>query len=431
MIRAQLRAARGAAAVLAFSAISVILAACATAPVKEIGAYNSAFTQARLAGVEIYEELLPAYVAAGGETGAPAPEAASDATLSETLGKLVSAGPGATPPSAPRRFTGSLGEGFRNVASGCSQFASYPSLIARCHALALAARYNEAIVKLTDDSTKAAAESELNSILGLVGPLSAMAGTFTGPLTSIAIESFTALIGDALAAGDATEMLEILNAGLPKVERLIQLLKQDVPLIYEARRVYDEGRLTLLAAELQNADADFRGNYSITRRPPESASALTALYAKHQERYRTAFGRVLGNPEVGAEAAIDRMEKTDPGHGIPYSERQSAAIGGNIAAIEAVTARFETVEAEWRAFEKALEQYELMLGSLGEATRALAAAARPRPVVDPVAIFSFVAAPLSLIGVPGLDGGGGDGAELGDILNQIFLHADLIQQLLP
>ncbi|MEO1292489.1 MAG: hypothetical protein AAFV62_06630 [Pseudomonadota bacterium] len=395
-----------------------------TVPQQELSTYSAAFSKARDASQRIYAELIPIYEAtdrAMARTSTPNPAEVSS---------FVAAAPGdQTVEPLSRAFIGSLGPGFRRQALPCRVFEPHPTLNLRCQAFAIVARYNELMVAATEDANRPAISQEIASVQAAISPFVALSQTVSGPIAGMSFTAITAMLDEARTAQANDRIATILRDGLPQIRELIALLKRDVELVYEVKRAATETEYALIRARFSQADDTFMGIYELFEAPSTSDEQVYPLFAKLTADYREALEPLAHVDELGVTKRLAYLEepRDDPD---PFTADEVGELSLFLANVEAQSAAFLAAEKNFKTFDKALQEYDRMLSKLDLAAGELYVATAPEPLVNPASLLMFISGPLQWVGLaPGTDEAAND-AGLSTLLTEIFLHADLIQDLL-
>ncbi len=317
------------------------LAGCAGVPPAELHIYTDSLAQAQDAGNAIYRAMIPALVAGGAK---------------QASGYPVSLGP----------------ETYDR--SGCDpDLAAFPSLQARCAALAAVRSFNQAMLDLQAGASVAAVQAQLGglesgaeTLVKLVDVPGVNAVFATAQTLFPALET---VARELAVAADRAALKARLDEARPVIDQLLRALQDDVPGIYGSIRAYYDGRLTdfdlaiakTLSPALKLAD---------TRLPPSDAAALTARQAV-DARFEVMFAPA----EPAPSAWLRDLRAT--GMDVPvFSTGDAEKINATLNAVEPQVAQFRATAREWQSFRQALSAYDFTLTQVRAAFAKLVAASQ-------------------------------------------------------
>jgi hypothetical protein len=298
-------------------------------PLQILQTYNDAFSRAREAGTEIYEQAEPAIVFSHKKTQ-QAKAQASDGNPSNEEDERF-----------PTVFDRPVSAQGRPA-----------SVEARIQAMNVVAIYNETILKLASGSTADSVRSDVGQLAQSVSSLAKMAGVGL-PFVGAVVEPLSGLIAIAEKARSANEARNALLKGEDTIAKILNFLDKDIDRIYQIQLSWYQLLINTNAftdvSDVRKAFFQF-----ISKQQKPTGDAEIQSWTKITEEYHRLVSGVYGlKPEKP-----DDIIGTNGSN--PYDQSTTNIM---VTALRSASQNYQDKVNEWNTFQAALGRYATLLSA--------------------------------------------------------------------
>jgi hypothetical protein len=309
----------------------LLLGACAGAPpVEDFRAYSEAFTEARITGNVLLDDVAVAMDVAAARAQ-PAP-----------------------PADAPKPLFPDSFDPASVIAPAAGGEA--PAIAARRQAFATVAQYNEILLELAEGRSAEEASAGVATLGDNVAALAKFAGSAANPLFGIGLSALQQAVALAERYRSREEFAQAILSGYGDVDGILQALIDDTPTLYEIQKNRFQLELTATRAEANRALNTMRA-LAANFAAPAPASALAERHGRVERELSFALSGMLGQalqltlpPSGAADAPAYSMQVAD---GL---ESQLAGIKDLADAHGATVARINDYHAALGSYVAVLDQ---------------------------------------------------------------------------